>query len=337
MRSVDTRLSEVPETFWKQLRTDLPRLVEELAPVVPNQIAHIKASAQPSCLSEILAFLRRDGAVIVENAVAPQVCDAVMQELAPYLKVLEDTQSGLRTKRLGGIFARSKAAWDLGAHPLVMDVAAGVLSNQLLHEKGPPTSQMGGTQPFHAHGTQFIQIHPGETAQALHKDRTVIFDLFGGEHFEPQIGIAWALEDIGLSQGPTRVVLGSHKWPADHPPPTEDMVSHAAMPKGSALFYASSTYHGGGANTTGKTPRGGNGEGRPRNVLFFSYNLAALTQEENQYVACPADIAKDMPLKIQHLLGYTTFAGVWGFDPDFPEALSAQESFRPLFGPPAAR
>lgn len=328
MKTDQGKLSFTTRAEWKQLKADLPGIVANLPPPVPGELARVSNPADPNALALILAHLRRDGGVIVENAVAPEICDAVMQECEPYLQQIDPSQSdawlGPRTKRLGGIFARTKASWELGAHPLIMEVAAGVVSNQLMHEGGPSAVQMGGTPPFHISATQLIQIHPGEPAQPMHRDRPDLLFLMGGVNMEPQLGTAWALDDIDLSRGPTRVVPGSHKWPADHPPPADEDACHAHMKKGSVLLYGSSTYHGGGANK--------NTEGLLRSALFLTYNLGSLTQEENQYVACPPEIAKDLPLKIQNLLGYTKIFGLWGFGPDFPEAASAQRAFERASG-----
>ena len=49
-----------------------------------------------------------------------------------------------------------------------------------------------------------------------------------------------------------------------------------------------------GNNTTGKTRYGVN----------FDWSLAFLRQEENQYIACPPSIAKDLPKFMSDQIGY---------------------------------
>jgi hypothetical protein len=60
------------------------------------------------------------------------------------------------------------------------------------------------------------------------------------------------------------------------------------------LFYTGTVYHVGGANTTGERRRGVN----------VGYTLAWLRQEENQYLACPPEIASTLDHELQDLIGY---------------------------------
>jgi hypothetical protein len=39
--------------------------------------------------------------------------------------------------------------------------------------------------------------------------------------------------------------------------------------------------------------------------MTFTYSLAWLRQEENQYLSCPPDIAKDLDPDLADLIGYT--------------------------------
>jgi hypothetical protein len=39
--------------------------------------------------------------------------------------------------------------------------------------------------------------------------------------------------------------------------------------------------------------------------MTFTYSLGWLRQEENQYLSCPPEIAKDLPPALTDLLGYT--------------------------------
>ena len=69
----------------------------------------------------------------------------------------------------------------------------------------------------------------------------------------------------------------------------------AVMPKGSALFYMGSTWHGGGANES-NAPRAG---------LINTYSLGWLRQESNQYLEMPPDVAEKLSPRLRALLGYT--------------------------------
>ena len=67
------------------------------------------------------------------------------------------------------------------------------------------------------------------------------------------------------------------------------------MSAGSVFIYSGSVLHGGGANKSNSSRVG----------LNLTYCLGWLRQEENQYLSCPPDIAKDFDGELQNLLGYT--------------------------------
>jgi ectoine hydroxylase-related dioxygenase (phytanoyl-CoA dioxygenase family) len=67
------------------------------------------------------------------------------------------------------------------------------------------------------------------------------------------------------------------------------------MTKGSVFIYSGSVLHAGGENRSNAARLG----------LNLTYCLGWLRQEENQYLSCPPDIAKDFDPVLQDLLGYT--------------------------------
>lgn len=67
------------------------------------------------------------------------------------------------------------------------------------------------------------------------------------------------------------------------------------MPKGSALFYMGSTWHGGGANESDA----------PRSGFIITYSLGWLRQESNQYLYHPPEVAAQFAPRLRALLGYT--------------------------------
>jgi ectoine hydroxylase-related dioxygenase (phytanoyl-CoA dioxygenase family) len=140
--------------------------------------------------------------------------------------------------------------------------------------------------------TTGIEILPGEDDQVLHTDDSM-YPLRIPE-LEFQIGVMWALNDFTEDNGGTRVVLGSHGVSMDDDETLDEPVQ-AAMPKGSALFYMGSLWHGGGANRSSG----------PRMGLINTYSLGWLRQEVNQYLAVPPEIAAQYGETIRCLLGYT--------------------------------
>ncbi|MEM9498174.1 MAG: phytanoyl-CoA dioxygenase family protein [Pseudomonadota bacterium] len=230
----------------------------------------------------ISAALRRDGAVIVTDLVGADVLDAVCAELRPELdaKGLQQASAfnGSRTNRLSNVLAVAPSAAALLDHDMVVSVANDILLPHCA------SYQIGSTTA--------IEILPGEAAQALHRDDTPYpVDIAG---LEFQIGVMWALNDFTQDNGGTRVVKGSHRVLRSWHLPALDDWEAAVMPRGSALFYLGSTWHGGGANNSDVARMG----------LINVYSLGWLRQEVNQYLSCPPELAARFAPRLRALLGY---------------------------------
>jgi ectoine hydroxylase-related dioxygenase (phytanoyl-CoA dioxygenase family) len=135
----------------------------------------------------------------------------------------------------------------------------------------------------------------------LHRDRLA----WGGylpANLEPQLNTIWAVTDFTAENGATRVVPGSNNWdPERRAEPDE--ICQAEMRAGSVLVYSGSVIHSGGTNTS-KSDRMG---------LNITYCLGWLRQEENQYLSCPPEIAKDFTPELQALLGYAMGSYALGY------------------------
>ena len=106
---------------------------------------------------EVAAGLAAEGCAIVERAVPPALLDQARAELEPWLEatpVGPDEFSGLRTRRTGGLIARSPTCRDLVMYPLVLDTVGKVLSQ---------------VTSYQLHLTQVIAIGPDEPAQVIHR------------------------------------------------------------------------------------------------------------------------------------------------------------------------
>jgi ectoine hydroxylase-related dioxygenase (phytanoyl-CoA dioxygenase family) len=246
------------------------------------------ASDSDSC--DVIAALKRDGAVVVRELVSPAVTDAVLAELREpfdrFGRHDEGDFNGYKTLRVSSILAVSPTSADLVGHPRVLEVVDAVLlPNCLNYRIGSLTG---------------IEIRPGESDQYLHSDDGIYPVHIPG--IELQVSAMWSLNDFTLENGATRVVPGSHVRAAEHgrgtssEPAAGEEVVQAVMPRGSVLFYMGSTLHSGGANRS-TAPRAG---------LINTYALGWLRQEENQYLNVPREIADRYPAHIRRLLGYQT-------------------------------
>ena len=226
-------------------------------------IKHLPASASAD---EICAALGDDGCVVVDNVVRPEVMDEVARELRPFAEntpLGPDDFSGRRTRRTGGLIARSPKSRELVMHPVVL---------------GATGKMLGHATSFQLHLTQIISIGPGEPAQTIHRDQWA-FDFFPFPRgYEVQCNTIWAMTDFTAENGATRVIPGSNHFD-DKLRFTEADTEPAEMSKGSVLFYTGSIYHGGGANRSKEIRTG----------INITYNVSWLRQEENQYLSVPLD------------------------------------------------
>ncbi len=238
---------------------------------------------------ELLEVIARDGAAIVEGLLAPAQVDRLRGELQPFVAATQpgaDDFSGRRTTRTGALVARSPACREVVMHPVVLDAVRAFLA---------PWCERA-----QLHLSQVIRIRPGQPAQQIHRDRWAWGTHLA--HLEPQLNTIWALTDFRAENGATRVAPGSTGWP-DARLPTEAETTCAEMSRGSVLVYTGSVFHGGGENRS-DTDRIG---------LNLTYALGWLRQEENQYLACPPEIAKTLDPELQALLGYTMGSYALGY------------------------
>jgi ectoine hydroxylase-related dioxygenase (phytanoyl-CoA dioxygenase family) len=267
---------------------------------------------------DVTKALEAEGCAIVERLVEPALLDKLREELAPWLEATPfgpDRFSGHRTKRTGGLVARSATARELVMHPLVLGAAKGLLSQ---------------ATSFQLHLTQVIAIGPGEPMQTIHRDQWA-FDFFPfPQGYEVQCNTIWAMTDFTERTGATRVIPGSHRF-ADRLSFKAEDTEPAEMPKGSVLFYTGSLYHGGGANRSDEVRYG----------LNITYNVSWLRQEENQYLSVPLEIARTLPEPLQRLIGYQRGAYALGYVDDLRDPIEVLRPDAPKTGfgdlPRAAR
>lgn len=259
-----------------------------------SELVHLDArSATPE---EILPILDRDAALVLEDALSRSQVDAILSELDPFIAgtaPFEDDFVGRHTTRTGGLVARSKTARQAVLHPTVLDAVSGFLGRH--------------AENYQLNLTQIMRILPGQTAQPLHRDR-YLWSRELPSAIEPMLNGMWALTEFAEENGATRVIPGSHRWDWDRVARQEETIA-AEMPLGAVLLYTGSVVHGGGANRSNA----------PRIGMNITYLLSWLRQEENQYLSCPPEIARELDPKLQALLGYTVGNNSLGyFSPPTP-------------------
>jgi ectoine hydroxylase-related dioxygenase (phytanoyl-CoA dioxygenase family) len=265
------------------------------------EIASVPRVDAGAPVDDVEAALRTAGCVVVERLAPVELMDRIEEELAPYLAATPagaDEFTGMNTRRTGSLLARSRSFVDLAAHPTVLATLDRVLGDH--------------ATSYQLHLTQIIEIGPGEPAQLVHRDQWA-FDFFTfPSGFEVECHTMWAMSDFTEANGATRVIPGSHQWPDKQRPTVEETIP-AEMPKGSVLFYVGSLYHGGGPNRSDA----------PRRGVNVGYTLSWLRQEENQYLACPPEVARELPEDVARLAGYRRGAYALGYFGDLQDPYDA--------------
>lgn len=249
---------------------------------------------------EIVAALRRDNYVIIDNLASAELMDAVEAELDPYIDttgVGAEDHLGKKTRRTGALVARSESARRLIRNPTILPVVAAFLDH---------------ASAFQLMLTQVISIYPGEKAQGLHQDENA-WDYYPfPADYHVQCNTLWALSDYTAEMGATRVVPGSHR-PEATPPFADAECVQAEMGRGSVLVYSGKIWHSGGANRSD----------RVRKAVNINYAVGWVRQEENQYLSCPPEVAQTLDDDMLKLMGYQQGAYAMGYYRDVEDPIIA--------------
>jgi ectoine hydroxylase-related dioxygenase (phytanoyl-CoA dioxygenase family) len=256
---------------------------------------HFAPDASPVAISRHLAA---HGYAIVDDVADRDTMERLDREVTPYVEASaagRDEYDGKYTRRAGALIARCPAARDLVMHPTVVKTVRDFLSHST-------TVQL--------HLTQLISISPGESQQKLHRDQ-MAFDFFpfpGDYHV--QCNTMWALTDFTEENGATHILPGTSVM--DEADGLLVAGAQAEMRRGSVLFYDGKVLHGGGANRSAADRRGVN----------ITYAVGWVRQEENQYLACPSEVARTLDDELLKMMGYQQGAFALGYVGDQQDPLS---------------
>lgn len=260
------------------------------------ELTRLPADTAPARIAD---HLRRWGYAVVDDVVDDAILDRLAAEAAPFVEASatgRDGYDGRRTRRTGALIARCPTVRRLVMHPVVLGTVGDFL---------------GHATTFQLHLTQIISIGPGERGQQLHRDQ-MAFDFFpfpAGYHV--QCNTMWALTDFTEHNGGTRVVPGSSGVTDDE---AATMPSTSVeMRRGSVLFYDGKVLHGGGPNDSDATRQGVN----------LTYAVGWVRQEENQYLACPPEVARTLDDDLLRVMGYQEGAFALGYVGDQQDPLAA--------------
>jgi len=231
-------------------------------------------------VDDVVALLERDGYAIVEHYLSADDGRAKKEDLERVLRSVPTGRNdfeGFSTQRIYAFFAKTRTFDAQALDPLVLGVAERVLGSACV--LSAPTG---------------ICIGPGETAQNLHRDDTVY--PVKRPHPELVLNTMWALDDFTEENGATHVVPGSHRWTENIPREGVEQI-RAVAPAGSVMFFLGSVFHGGGANNTRKARLG----------VIIEFCAGWLRAQENHVLGVPREIVRDLPERLQQLLGYGVY------------------------------
>lgn len=246
---------------------------------------------------DLAEILKRDGCVIIKDAIDHGAIDAMLADLDPYLgrkTCGEGNFVGFHTKRLHSLFTKTERVGDFLVHDKVLDMMDLTL--------GP------WCDSYQLNSNSITAIGPGETPQPLHRD-DLLYPLAHPSERNACCTMFWALTDFTEENGATRIIPGSHLWD-DERVPRDDETVPAVMSKGSFCAFVGSIYHGGGRNVTAD---------EWRIAMFAGYALGWLRQEQNWYLSVPLDMVKAMPERLGRLLGYNIHKPFLGWMQDFQD------------------
>lgn len=286
-----------------------------------NQINRFGAQSETAAMADVL---ERQGGIMIESLVAPEVMDRVNEEVARNVPA-EDLQGNSAlwpegTRTVGGLAGVSRTyAEELLTHPTILQIADAVLkpaqpmAPSTLEEKpldsisvdnlddGSQQLVIAPTSAAHCHhytagACVMLEVAGGrDQHQILHRENS-IYQPFVERLELPEyiLSTMWAGTDFTVENGATRLVPGSHRWPESRLASASEIVQ-AVMPKGSVVLWLSRTLHG--AAKTSVSDR--------RTGFFGSYIADWFRQEENQYIAVPPAVASTYSDRACQLLGYT--------------------------------
>ena len=191
---------------------------------------------------------------------------------------------GHSTERVYTLVARGKVFWDIALDARILALCDRfLLPNCLLT------------------ASQAICIRPGEQPQDFHHDDT----FYTVPRPRPMISISTiaAVDAFTSENGGTEIIPGSHLWGDDwYARAAAAKAVTVAMPAGACVVFSGTFVHRGGANRSAA----------PRLAFSNQYCQPWARQQENFLLGVPPEVARQMPPRLQEMLGYSIYPPFMG-------------------------
>jgi ectoine hydroxylase-related dioxygenase (phytanoyl-CoA dioxygenase family) len=239
------------------------------------------------------AAIDKEGYTIIPDFLSREDLAEVRGVLAFYLgdRTGRNNFEGYLTSRVYTLVARGRVFWKITLDPRIL-----LLCERYL------------LQNFLLTASQAIEIQPGETPQPFHTDDS----FYTLPRPRPMVSLSTivAVDAFTADNGGTEVVPGSHLWgdaeleglmdqiTAEAPAGQERIAALSRpveMPEGACVVFAGTLVHRGGANRAAS----------PRCAFSTQYCQPWARQQENFTLAVPVEVARQMPPRLQSLLGYS--------------------------------
>ncbi|WP_370944220.1 phytanoyl-CoA dioxygenase family protein [Amycolatopsis sp. cg5] len=247
---------------------------------------------RPCSPDEIDKSVLKEGAVIVEGAYSPEQCETFLAEVDAYVRDNPGEAKYADSSILGTFQGPTTSSLHslVGAIP---SAASMVLQEDILGCARRVLAPLSDTILLSV--AEYMARHPGQELQGLHRDTFSWRHVPVGE--QPiALTVMAAMRDFTPENGATWVVPGSYGGPATDPAPEWSEAIQAELKQGDALLFRADLFHGGGANTT---------ESDVRHIFSMGFQVAWLRTVENSTLSVPPSIARDLPVELQELLGYS--------------------------------
>lgn len=252
-------------------------------------------------LDRRLADLEQDGYTLIPDFLAPARLAAMREAVTPMLGQYHGRNDfeGELTERVYSIAARHPVFAELACDPRMLAICDAVLQPGYLLT-----------------GSQSINIHPGETPQPFHADDS--FYPIARPRPMVSVAIIVAIDAFTVENGATEVIPGSHRWSDDEvnglyflggnagdDAPAANLETRARpvlLPAGGAVVFAGTLIHRGGANRSTA----------PRLAVTNQYCQPWARTQENFFLSVPPEVMRDLPPRLQALMGYSIFPPFMG-------------------------
>lgn len=274
-----------------------------------NQAPSLRRVPYTSNSEQILAIVKADGGVIIENFMNPDQLQGLNDEIDASVAEAKFGSThcdefiakfhGAKTKRITNLVTISKTFRDT----LLDSDSVHVIAERVFQEEA---------QSYWMSTAQVIEISPGNDAQPLHRDleNTHPFIAMGPTGPEVSLNFLIALSDFTDENGATRVIPGSNHWSDFNDRGTHEMTMPAEMKAGDVLLISGKVVHGGGANRSVDVKRRG---------LAFTFQPGYLTPEEAYPFLVEMELVKKMSARAQKMIGFRSqypkgSPGLWQID-----------------------